>query len=72
MAGDGRLSFTPSPQIVSYLRQLKRKGFYGKKMGDVINQIVNNEVKQLLKDNLLDRLPQQEEGTDEEEDDSGP
>jgi len=68
MPGDGRLSFTPSPQTVLYLRQLKRKGFYGKKMGDVINQIVNNEVKQLLKDNLLDRLPPEEEGTDEEDD----
>ncbi len=68
MPGDGRLSFTPSPQIAAYLRQLKRRGIYGKKMGDVINQIINNEITRLLKDQLLDRLPPDQEGLDEEED----
>lgn len=70
MPGDGRLSFTPSPQIAAYLRQLKRRGIYGKKMGDVINQIVNNEVTKLLRDKMLDRLPPDQEGPDADEDES--
>ena len=67
MAGDGRLTFTPSPQIVLYLKQLRRKGFYGKKTGDVINQIINNAVTELLRTGLLDRLPETQEGPEEED-----
>lgn len=70
MPGDGRLTFTPSPQIVLYLKQLRKKGFYGKKTGDVINQLINNGITQLLRDRLLDPLPEEQEGPDEE--DEGP
>lgn len=70
MPGDGRLSFTPSPQIAAYLRQLKKSGIYGKTMGDVINHIISNEVARLLKEPLLHRLPPDQEGSDEDEDDS--
>jgi hypothetical protein len=67
MPSDGRLAFTPSPQIVLYVEQLRRKGFYGKKTGDVLNQLVNNGITQLLKDRLLDPLPAEQEESAEEE-----
>lgn len=65
MAGDGRLAFTPSPQIIQYVEQLRRKGFYGKKTGDVLNQLVNNGITGLLRDGLLDKLPADQEGPEE-------
>lgn len=72
MAGDGRLTFTPAPQVAAYLRQLKKRGFYGKKMGDVINHILQNEITELLKSKMLDRLSPEEEGTDDEDEEEGP
>jgi hypothetical protein len=71
MPSDGRLAFTPSPQIILYVEQLRRKGFYGKKTGDVLNQLVNNGITQLLKDHLLDPLPADQEGPAEEEGQTG-
>lgn len=71
MASDGRLTFTPSPQIVLYLKQLRKKGFYGKKTGDVINQLISNGITQLIKDRLLVALPPEQEGPDDEDERPG-